>query len=77
VVILFSEELESDSRVLALHRGIHEPLDEIGRCLGELSEATGGVRSSRYRRALEDGFRALTAVRKHAEEIQKILDGRK
>jgi len=77
VVILFSEELENDARVLALHRGIHEPLDEITRCLAELSEATGGLRSSRYRRALDDGFRALAAVRKHAEEIQKIFDGKK
>jgi PAS domain-containing protein len=77
VVILLSEELESDRRVLALHREIHEPLDEIMRCLTELSEATGGLRSSRYRRVLDDGVRALGAVRKHAEEIQNILDGKK
>jgi nitrogen-specific signal transduction histidine kinase len=76
VVILLSEELEHDPRVLALHREIHEPLDEITRCLAELSEATGGLRSSRYRQALDDGARALDAVRKHAEEIQKILDGK-
>jgi len=73
VVILLGEELASDPRVLALHREIHEPLDEITRCLIELSEATGGLRSSRYRQALDDGVRALDAVRKHAEEIQKIL----
>ena len=77
VVILLSEELENDRRVLALHREIHEPLDEITRCLTELAEATGGLRSSRYRQALDDGVRALSAVRKHAEEIQKILDGKK
>jgi nitrogen-specific signal transduction histidine kinase len=76
VVILLTEELENDPRVLALHREIHEPLDEITRCLAELSEATGGLRSSRYRQALDDGARALDAVRKHAEEIQKILDGK-
>jgi len=77
VLILLSEELESESRVLALHREIHEPLDEITRCLAELSEATGGVRSSRYRRAVDDGLRAIGAVRKYAEEIQKIFDGKK
>jgi PAS domain-containing protein len=77
VVVLLSEELENDRRFLALHRGIHEPLDEIARCLTELAEATGGLRSSRYRQALDDGVRALGAVRKHAEEIQKILDGKK
>jgi len=76
-VILLTEELENDSRVLALHRQIHEPLDEITRCLVELSEATGGLRASRYRQALDDGVRALDAVRKHTEEIQKILDGKK
>ena len=77
VVILLSEELVNDPRVLALHREIHEPLDEITRCLAELSEATGGLRSSRYRQVLDDGARALGAVRKHAEEIQNILDGKK
>jgi PAS domain-containing protein len=77
VVILLSEELGSDSRVLALQREIHEPLDEIMRCLTELAEATGGLRSSRYRRALDDGVRALAAVRKYAEEIQNLLDGKK
>ena len=77
VVVLLTEELENDPRVLALHREIHEPVDEIARCLAELAEATGGLRSSRYRRALEDGVRALSAVRKHVEEIQNILDGKK
>lgn len=76
VVILLTEELENDPRVLALHREIHEPLDEIARCLAEFSEATGGLRSSHYRRVLDDGVRALSAVRKHVEEIQNILDGK-
>ena len=62
--------------MLALQREINEPLDELTRCLAELSEATGGLRASRYRQALDDGARALDAVRKHAEEIQKILDGK-
>jgi PAS domain S-box-containing protein len=77
VVVLLTEELENDPRVLALHREIHEPVDEIARCLAELSEATGGLRASRYRGALDDGVRALSAVRKHVEEIQNILDGKK
>jgi len=77
VVILLSEELGSDARVLALYREIHEPLDEITRCLVELAEATGGLRSSRYRRALDDGVRALARARKYADEIQSILDAKK
>jgi PAS domain S-box-containing protein len=77
VVILLTAELESDPRMLALHRGIHEPLDEITRCLAELSEATGGLRAPRYRRALDDGARAVAELRKHVEEIQNILEGRK
>jgi PAS domain S-box-containing protein len=77
VVILLTEELESDPRVLALQREIHEPLDEITRCLTELSEATGGLRASTYRQAIDDGVRALAQVRKHAEEIQNILEGKK
>jgi nitrogen-specific signal transduction histidine kinase len=76
VVILLSEERDSDPRVLALHREIHGPLDEIMRCLAELSEATGGVRAAHYRRVLEDGVRALSEVREHAEEIQNILEGK-
>jgi len=74
VLVLLTEELGSDPRILALHREIHEPLDEIARCLAELSEATGGLR---YRQSLDDGARALAAVRKHADEIQNILDGKK
>jgi PAS domain-containing protein len=77
VLVLLTEELGSDPRILALHREIHEPLDEIARCLAELSEATGGLRAARYRQSLDDGARALAAVRKHADEIQNILDGKK
>jgi PAS domain S-box-containing protein len=77
VVILLGEELGSDPRVLALQREIHEPLDELTRCFGELSEATGGLRSPAYCRAIEEGVRALGQVRKHAEEVQNILEGKK
>lgn len=77
VLVLLTEELGSDPRILALHREIHEPLDEIARCLADLSEATGGLRAARYRQSVDDGARALAAVRKHADEIQNILDGKK
>ncbi len=77
VVIVLSEELGSDPRVLALQREIHEPLDDLARCLAELSEAAAGLRESRYGQAIDDGLRALAQVRKHAEEIQNILEGRK
>ena len=76
VVILLSEELGSDPRVLALQREIHEPLDEITRCFAELSAATGGARDPRFCRAIEEGMRALSQVRKHAEEIQNLLEGK-
>lgn len=75
VVILLSEELGSDPRLLALHRGIQGNLDEIGRGLEELASATGGVRAARYREALDDSMRALAELRKHAEAIQHLLDG--
>jgi PAS domain S-box-containing protein len=77
VVILLADELGSDPRVLALHREIQEPLDDLRRCLSDLSEATGGKRGFRYCQSLEDGVRALETVRKHAEEIQNILEGKK
>jgi nitrogen-specific signal transduction histidine kinase len=77
VLILLTDELASDPRVLALHREIHEPLDDLTRCLSELSEATGGMRGARYCQALEESVRALSLVRKHAEEIQNILEGKK
>jgi nitrogen-specific signal transduction histidine kinase len=76
VVVLLGEELGSDPRVLALQREIDEPLDEITRCFAELSEATGGLRSPAYSQAIEEGVRALARVRKHAEEIQNILEGK-
>ena len=75
VVILLSEELGSDPRLLALNRGIQAHLDEISRGLSELAEATGGLRSGRYPQALDDSERSIGALRKLAEEIQKILDG--
>ena len=76
VVILLGEELASDPRVLALQREINEPLDELTRCLTELSDATGGMRDSRYCQVLQDAARALGDVRKHADEIQGILSGK-
>ncbi|MFQ5415642.1 MAG: PAS domain-containing protein [Myxococcota bacterium] len=75
VVILLSEELGSDPRLLALHRGIQSHLDEVTRGLGELAETTGGLRAARYRQALDDSARSIDELRKLAEEIQKILDG--
>ena len=77
VVILLTEELGSDPRLLALHRGLQGTLDEVGRGLSELASATGGVRAARYREALDDSMRALDELRKHSEEIQHILDGPK
>jgi nitrogen-specific signal transduction histidine kinase len=75
VVILLTEEPSSGPRVLALHRGVQTQLDEISRGLGELSDATGGLRAGNYIRALEDSLRALGELRKYADEIQMILDG--
>jgi hypothetical protein len=35
------------------------------------------MRGNQNCQALEDGVRALASVRKHAEEIQNILEGKK
>jgi nitrogen-specific signal transduction histidine kinase len=76
VVLLLVESAATDERFLALYREISEPLDGLTRLLDEMLEQTGGRRSERYRTLVEEGIRALSRVRKWAEELQRLHSGR-
>lgn len=75
VVILLKEEIEGVERLLALHRDVQDPLDDLALALDALLEQTGGRRSDRYRLLVEEGLRALARVRKWSDELRAVLAG--
>lgn len=75
VVILLKEEVEGIEHLLAIHREIADPLDELQTALDTLYEQTGGRRAARHRADLEDALRALSRLRKWSEELAATLSG--
>lgn len=75
VIILLTEERAGHDRALAASRELSEPLDELARCLGELSASAGGGAGAN-RPILDDAQRALDHVRKQAAEIAAALTAR-
>ena len=75
VVILLKEEVEGVERVLALHREMERPLDELAQSLTQLGEHVGGPRDARARSALADAQQALERLRKNADEVYAVLTG--
>jgi hypothetical protein len=75
VVILFKEEVEGSERLLALHRELQAPLDEIGSVLDTLFEQTGGRRNPHHRALVEDALRSLARLRKWADEVHAVVAG--
>jgi nitrogen-specific signal transduction histidine kinase len=75
VVILMTVELSSDRRMIECAKEIQEPIDELTRCLGELSEQVGGRRAERYRLMLEDVVNAVELLRKRSNELQSLVSG--
>jgi len=75
VVILLKEEVDGIERLLALHREIADPLDELTVAIDTLYEQTGGRRAARYRADREDALRALSRLRKWSEELAATLSG--
>ena len=75
VVILLTDELGSDRRLIECAREIQEPLEELTRCLGEFADQVGGRRAERYRLMLEEAANAVELLRKRAGELQSLLSG--
>jgi len=76
VVILLTDEPLAEERVLAFHREMQEPLEELRVCLEELVEQTGGRRSERYRERVEAGLHALERAQKWSADLHAVLTGR-
>ena len=72
VVILLKEEVEGVERILALHRQMEQPLDDLAHALQQLPDQ---VRDARPRALLEDAVRSLGRVRKAADEVHGVLTG--
>jgi len=68
VVILLCEEVHLVDVGPARQRELQEPLEEVERCLAELSEGVGGRRDARFVAALEDAVRAVGQLRKCSEQ---------
>ncbi|UCE85461.1 MAG: PAS domain-containing protein [Deltaproteobacteria bacterium] len=75
VLILLTEEAVGEERLLAFHREIQGPLDEVEHCLMAILEQTGGRRSEQYRLLLEEGLRAHARLRKWSEQLHALLSG--
>jgi hypothetical protein len=75
VVILLKEEVEGLERVLALHREMERPLDELAQTLQQLAELPAGARDARLRTLLADAQQALGRLRKGADEVHALLTG--
>jgi len=75
VVILLKEEVEGAERLLALHRDIQAPLDEVGVALDLVLEQTGGRRDPRHRATVEDALGALRRLRKWSDEVSALVSG--
>jgi hypothetical protein len=73
VVILLKEEVEGLERVLALHREMERPLDELAQALGQLAEQP--ARDAKQRTLLGDAQQALGRLRKNADEVYAQLTG--
>jgi hypothetical protein len=73
VVILLKEEVEGLERVLALHREMERPLDELAQALGQLTELP--ARDAKQRALLGDAQQALGRLRKRADEVYAQLTG--
>lgn len=75
VLILLTEEAVGEERLLAFHREIQDPLEDLDHCLTALVEQTGGRRDERYRVLLEDGLRAHARLRKWSADLHALLSG--
>ncbi|MCZ6785445.1 MAG: PAS domain-containing protein [Proteobacteria bacterium] len=76
VVILLTDEPLADERVLAFHREMQEPLEEMRHCLEELMEQTGGRRAEHYRALVERSQYALERTARWSQELHGLLSGR-
>lgn len=76
VVVLLKEEVDGSERLMALCRRLEEPVDEVAMTLEHLLEETGGRRNPGHRAKLEEALRALSRVRKGADEMSAVLIGR-
>jgi PAS domain-containing protein len=75
-ILLLTEEMIGGEKLLAFHRAVQQPVDDLGECLDTLLDQTGGRRSERYRALVEDSLRALERLRKWTDELQNIALGR-
>ena len=75
VVILLKEEVEGLERVLALHRTMEQPMDELGQVVEQLFELPVVAREARLRSLLGDAQQALGRLRKGADEVHAVLTG--
>jgi hypothetical protein len=67
VLILLTEEVHVTDLVPVLQREIEEPLDELARCLSELSQQLGRRADPSCKALLEDAARTLGRLRKRSE----------
>ncbi|HVP29184.1 MAG TPA: PAS domain-containing protein [Myxococcota bacterium] len=74
-LLLLTEEGD-ESKLMGLHRGLCDGLDELDQSLHVLLEQTGGRRARQYRGHVEDGLRSIARLRKWADELGALVQVR-
>lgn len=72
LVFLFFNE-PTGEQVLAFHREIQDPIEDLAHCLDSMLEQTGGRRAERFRGHVEAGLRALERMRKWSNELRNVV----
>jgi hypothetical protein len=75
VVILFSDELTTDRRVLDCAKELQAPIDELGRCLGDFADQAGDPGDEDSRIVLGDAAKAIETLQKRSDELLNLLSG--
>lgn len=75
VILLLLADVMEEERLLAFCREIGKAVDEVGQCLDDLFDQTGGRRAERFRERVEEGVRTLERLRKWTEELRMAAAG--
>ncbi len=76
-VILLFENTAEHERLHAIHRKLHQPLEEVARVLDAVGEQTRSDFNEKVESLLEEGATALCAMRRASDELSTLLTGRR
>jgi signal transduction histidine kinase len=76
-IILLFENTTEHERIHALHRQLHQPVDELARVLDALCEQADAGAPEKFEGLLEDAQQAVERMRRASGELSTLLTGRR